>query len=66
MAAWVLRTVSALVGAGLLVVLVGTFLPGLPVVGFLGSFVTGQYPLQVGVVAVLGVGLAAGTWAAGP
>ena len=65
MAAWVLRTVSALVGAGLLVVLVGTFLPRIPVIGFVGSFVTGQYPLHVGLAAVLGVGLAAGTWAAG-
>lgn len=65
MAAWVLRTVTALVGAGLLVVLVGTFVPRLPLVGFVGSFVTGQYPLHAGLAAVVGVGLGAATWSAG-
>jgi acetyl esterase/lipase len=45
-------------GLALAVVVLGTFLPRLPVVGFLGSFVSGQYPLHTALGAV--VGLAAG------
>jgi len=60
-----LRIAAALVGTGLLIVLAGTFLPRLPVVGFFGSFVTGQYPLHAGLAALLGVGLGAAAWAAG-
>ncbi|MBN9738979.1 Esterase/lipase [Pseudonocardia sp. Ae168_Ps1] len=53
---------SALVWAAvLLVVLVGAFRPETPVIGFAGSFVTGQYPLHAAIAAVLGIliGLAA-------
>lgn len=47
------------VGAvALAVIVLGTFVPRLPVIGFLGSFVSGQYPLHAALGAL--VGLAAG------
>lgn len=65
MVAWLLRLVGGLWCAGLLVVVVGAFVPRIPVVGFLGSFVTGQYPVHAALAAVLGLGIGAGAWAAG-
>ncbi|RZT86148.1 acetyl esterase/lipase [Pseudonocardia sediminis] len=65
MTAWLLRLVGGLWCVGLLVVLLGAFVPRLPVVGFLGSFVTGQYPVHAALAAVLGIGIGAGAWATG-
>ncbi|MBW0106773.1 alpha/beta hydrolase, partial [Pseudonocardia sp. KRD291] len=65
MAAWLLRAVGALWCVGLLVVVVGAFVPRIPLVGFLGSFVTGQYPVHAGLAALLGIGVGVGAWAAG-
>jgi acetyl esterase/lipase len=54
------------VGAVVLAVLVlGTFLPRLPVIGFLGSFVSGQYPLHAALGAVVGLGAGLGLLALG-
>ena len=65
MLVWLVRTVGVVWLLGVLVVAVGTYAPRLPVIGFLGSFVTGQYPLHAALAAVLGVGLGAVTWALG-
>lgn len=65
MAAWLWRVVAVLWTSGLLVVVVGAYLPRLPGIGFLGSFVTGQYPLHAALAALVGVGIGALTWAAG-
>lgn len=53
---WFLRVTALLSAATLLVVLVGAYRPRLPVVGFLGSFVTGWYPLHATLAAVLTIG----------
>jgi hypothetical protein len=42
-----LGTVGVLGAAALLVVVLGTFVPRIPVIGFFGSFVSGQYPVHV-------------------
>ena len=44
----------------LLIVVVGTFLPRVPVIGFFGSFLSGQYPVHVVPAALLGVGTGLG------
>ena len=44
----------------LLIVVVGTFLPRIPVIGFFGSFLSGQYPVHVVPAALLGVGMGLG------
>ena len=62
---WVLRLGAVAWTLGLLVVLVGAFVPRTPVVGFLGSFVTGQYPVHAALAALVGLGLGAGTAATG-
>ncbi len=49
----------------LLVVVVGTFLPRIPVIGFFGSFLSGQYPVHVVPAALVGVGVGLGLAAAG-
>jgi acetyl esterase/lipase len=58
------RIVLGLVGVAgalaLAVVVVGTFLPRVPVIGFLGSFVSGQYPVHVVLAAGVGVGVGLG------
>lgn len=61
----VLRVAAVLWALPVLLVVVGAFLPRLPVLGFLGSFVTGQYPLHAALAALVGVGLGAGAWATG-
>ena len=65
MAAWLLRAAGGLWSLGLVTVVLGAFAPRIPVVGFAGSFVTGQYPVHAGLAAVLGIGVGAGAWAAG-
>ncbi|MCD2195571.1 alpha/beta hydrolase [Actinomycetospora endophytica] len=55
-----LGTIGAAGGVALLVVVVGTFLPRIPVIGFLGSFVSGQYPVHVVAAACAGVGVGLG------
>ena len=65
MATWVLRLLAVVWTSGLLVVVVGAYAPRLPVIGFLGSFVTGQYPVHATLGAVIGVGVGAGAWALG-
>ncbi|MEJ2887082.1 alpha/beta hydrolase [Actinomycetospora aeridis] len=65
MLVWLVRTVALVWLLGVLVVAVGTYAPRLPVVGFFGSFVTGQYPLHAVLAAALGVGLGAVTWSLG-
>ncbi|MEJ2859972.1 alpha/beta hydrolase [Actinomycetospora flava] len=62
---WLVRTVGIVWLLGVLVVALGTYAPRLPVIGFLGSFVTGQYPLHAALAALLGVGLGVGTWLLG-
>ncbi|MCD2185625.1 alpha/beta hydrolase [Actinomycetospora soli] len=58
-----LGLVGVAAAVALAVVVVGTFLPRLPVIGFLGSFVSGQYPLHAALGAATttaaGVGLLA-------
>ena len=61
----VLGIVGVLVAGALTVVVLGSFLPRVPVVGFLGSFVSGQYPLHAALVALAGVGMGAGLLALG-
>nr|WP_246325902.1 alpha/beta hydrolase [Actinomycetospora corticicola] len=53
-----LGIVGVLGTVALAVIVLGTFLPRVPVIGFLGSFVSGQYPLHAALGAL--VGLAAG------
>lgn len=65
MATWVLRLVAVVWTSGLLGVVLGAYLPRLPVIGFLGSFVTGQYPVHATLAAVLGVGIGGAAWALG-
>ncbi|GAA4861188.1 alpha/beta hydrolase [Actinomycetospora straminea] len=57
MLVWLVRVVAVVWLLGVLVVAVGTYAPRLPVIGFLGSFVTGQYPLHAALAALTGVGL---------
>jgi acetyl esterase/lipase len=64
-ATWVLRLLAVLWTSGLLVVVLGAYVPRLPVIGFLGSFVTGQYPVHAALAALVGVGVGAGAWALG-
>lgn len=59
MLVWLVRTVGIVWLLVVLLVAVGTYAPRLPVIGFLGSFVTGQYPLHAVLAAALGVGLGA-------
>ena len=59
------RVVAVVWTLGVGAVVVGAFVPRLPVVGFLGSFVAGQYPLHAGLAAVVAVALAGATWAVG-
>lgn len=59
MLVWLVRTVGIVWLLAVLVVAVGTYVPRLPVIGFLGSFVTGQYPLHAALAAALGVGIGA-------
>ena len=42
-----LGTVGVAGAVALLIVVVGTFLPRVPVIGFFGSFLSGQYPVHV-------------------
>jgi acetyl esterase/lipase len=56
---WLVRVVAVVWIGTVLVVAVGTYAPRLPAVGFLGSFVTGQYPLHATLAALVGVGLGA-------
>lgn len=65
MLVWLVRTVGIVWLLGVLVVAVGTYAPRLPVIGFLGSFVTGQYPLHATLAAALGVALGAAALALG-
>ncbi len=58
--------IVGVVGAGaLLIVVVGTFLPRIPVIGFFGSFLSGQYPVHVVPAALVGVGVGLGLVAVG-
>ncbi|MDD7964970.1 alpha/beta hydrolase family protein [Actinomycetospora lemnae] len=57
MLVWLVRVLAVVWLLGVLVVAVGTYAPRLPVVGFLRSFVTGQYPLHAALAALAGVGL---------
>ncbi|NMO91103.1 alpha/beta hydrolase [Actinomycetospora sp. TBRC 11914] len=61
----VLGTVGVAGAVALLVVVVGTFLPRVPVVGFLGSFLSGQYPVHVLPASLLEVGAGLGLAALG-
>jgi acetyl esterase/lipase len=61
----VLGTVGVAGAIVLLVVVVGTFLPRVPVIGFLGSFLSGQYPVHVLPAAVLEAGVGLGLVALG-
>ena len=61
----VLGIVGCLLAGALAVVVLGSFLPRLPVVGFFGSFVSGQYPLHAAVGAVVGVVAGVGLLALG-
>ncbi len=71
MTAWALFLVSWLLRPGAialtlaLAVVVGAFRPPTPLVGFVGSFVTGQYPVYCSVVSVLGMGLGVLVWRVG-
>ncbi|WP_433787718.1 alpha/beta hydrolase [Actinomycetospora sp. CA-101289] len=65
MLVWLVRVVAVVWIGTLLVVAIGTYAPRLPVLGFLGSFVTGQYPLHAALAALVGVGLGALAWGAG-
>ncbi|GAA4941271.1 acetyl esterase/lipase [Actinomycetospora succinea] len=65
MLVWLVRTVGIVWLLLVLVVAVGSYAPRLPVIGFLGSFVTGQYPVHAALAAALGIGLGAATWALG-
>ncbi len=71
MTAWALFLVSWLLRPGAialtlaLAVVVGAFRPRTPLVGFVGSFVTGQYPVYCSVVSVLGMGLGVLVWRGG-
>lgn len=58
--AGLLRLGAALWAVALAIVVVGALAPRLPAVGFLGSFVTGQYPVHALLAAVIGLGLAVG------
>ena len=60
-----LGTVGVVGAAVLLVVVVGTFLPRTPVIGFFGSFVSGQYPVHVVPAALVGLGAGLGLVALG-
>ncbi|MEJ8277679.1 alpha/beta hydrolase [Pseudonocardia spirodelae] len=60
-----LRVLAWVWAALLLVVLVGTFRPQTPVLGFAGSFVSGQYPLHVALAGVLGIAFGLAARAAG-
>ncbi|MEJ2869253.1 alpha/beta hydrolase [Actinomycetospora sp. OC33-EN08] len=60
-----LGIVGVLLVLALAVVVAGTFLPRVPVIGFLGSFVSGQYPLHAALAAVLGTAAGAGLLALG-
>ncbi|MDT7745360.1 MAG: hypothetical protein QOE59_4438 [Actinomycetota bacterium] len=60
-----LGTVGVVGAAVLLVVVVGTFLPRTPMIGFFGSFVSGQYPVHVVPAALVGTGLGLGLVALG-
>ncbi|HEY2221749.1 alpha/beta hydrolase [Actinomycetospora sp.] len=60
-----LGTIGVLGAGGLLVVVLGTFRPRIPVIGFLGSFVSGQYPVHVVAAALAGVGAGLGLVALG-
>ncbi|MDL5158560.1 alpha/beta hydrolase [Actinomycetospora termitidis] len=55
-----LGIVGVLLVVALAVVVGGAFAPRVPVIGFLGSFVSGQYPLHAALAAVVGVAAAAG------
>lgn len=55
-----LGTVGVAGAVALLVVVVGTFLSRVPLIGFFGSFVSGQYPAHVVPAALAGVGLGLG------
>jgi acetyl esterase/lipase len=59
------RLLAVVWTSGLLVVVVGAYVPRVPVVGFLGSFVTGQYPVHATLAALLGIGVGAAAWAGG-
>ena len=65
MLVWLVRVVGVVWLAAVLVVAVGTYAPRVPVIGFLGSFVTGQYPLHAALAALAGVGLGGLAWALG-
>jgi acetyl esterase/lipase len=60
-----LGTVGVVGAAALLVVVAGTFLPRIPVIGFFGSFVSGQYPVHVVPAALVGIGPGLGLVALG-
>ncbi|GLZ44390.1 hypothetical protein Acsp06_05750 [Actinomycetospora sp. NBRC 106375] len=62
MLVWLVRAGAVVWLLAVLVVAVGTYAPRLPVIGFLGSFVTGQYPLHAALAGVVGVGLAGLAW----
>jgi acetyl esterase/lipase len=65
LARFALGTVGVAGAAVLLVVVVGTFLPRIPVIGFFGSFLSGQYPVHVVPAALVGIGLGLGLVALG-
>ncbi|GAA4802696.1 hypothetical protein GCM10023200_44880 [Actinomycetospora chlora] len=65
MLVWLVRAVAVVWLVGVLVVAVGTTLPRVPVIGFLGSFVTGQYPLHAVLAGAVGIGLGGLALAAG-